>query len=84
LKQIESLLGFALPTPARTEREWWADIVDPQLQWAAWIEAGRTAAPNLAAEIITFERPSRQHGARYGRPLIDDEGRTAMSTISAD
>ena len=56
-EQIEALLGCALPAPARTEREWWTDIVDPQRQCAAWIEAGRTAAPNLAAEIITFERP---------------------------
>ena len=56
--QIEALLGFALPTPARTEREWWTEIVDPQRQCVAWIEAGRTAAPTLAAEIITFERPA--------------------------
>ena len=55
-EQIEALLGFALPTRARTEREWWTGIADPQPQCAAWIEAGRTAAPNLAAEIITFER----------------------------
>ena len=55
-EQIEALLGFALPAPARTEREWWTDIKNPQFQCAAWIEAGRTAAPNLAAEIITFER----------------------------
>jgi hypothetical protein len=57
-EQIEALLGFALPAPARTERAWWTDIVDPQRQCAAWIEAGRTAVPNLAAEIITFERPA--------------------------
>ena len=56
-EQIESLLGLALPTPARTEREWWIDIVDTQGHCAAWIEAGRTATPNLAAGIITFERP---------------------------
>ena len=55
-EQIEALLGFALPAAARTDREWWADIADPQRQWAAWTEAGRTAAPNLAARIITFER----------------------------
>ena len=56
-EQIEALLGFALPAAARTDRGWWADIADPQRQWAAWTEAGRTAAPNLAAGIITFERP---------------------------
>jgi hypothetical protein len=56
-EQIEALLGFALPTPARTEREWWTDIVDMRRHCAAWTGAGRTAAPNLAAGIITFERP---------------------------
>ena len=56
-EQIEALLGFALPTPARTEREWWTDIVDTQRHCAAWTGAGRTAAPNLAAGIVTFERP---------------------------
>jgi hypothetical protein len=55
-EQIEALLGFALPTPARTEREWWTDIVDPQRHSAAWTGAGRSAAPNLAAGTITFER----------------------------
>ena len=57
-EQIEALLGLALPTPARTEREWWTDTADTQRQWAAWTEAGRTAAPNLSAGIITFERPA--------------------------
>ena len=55
-EQIESLLGAALPAPARTEREWWADIVGTQCHCAAWTLAGRTAAPNLAAGNITFER----------------------------
>ena len=55
-EQIEALLGLALPTPARTDRAWWTDTGDTQPQWAAWTEAGRTAAPNLSAGIITFER----------------------------
>ena len=57
LEQIEALLGFALPSPARTEREWWTDTVDTQRHCTAWTGAGRTAAPNLAAGIVTFERP---------------------------
>ena len=55
-EQIEALLGFALPTSARTEREWWTEVVDVQHHCAAWTGAGRTAAPNLAAGIVTFER----------------------------
>jgi hypothetical protein len=57
-EQIEALLGFALPMPARTEREWWTDVVDTRgHHCATWTGAGRTAAPNFAAGIITFERP---------------------------
>jgi hypothetical protein len=56
-EQIEALLGFALPTPARNQREWWTDSVDSHHHSAAWTGAGRTAAPNLSAETITFERP---------------------------
>jgi hypothetical protein len=55
--QIEALIGFALPTPARTEREWWTGIVDTRGPSAAWTGAGRTAAPNLGAGTIRFERP---------------------------
>ena len=57
-EQIEALLGFALPGAARTDRAWWTEIVDAQRHCSAWTEAGRTAAPNLAAGIITFERPA--------------------------
>jgi hypothetical protein len=56
-EQIDALLGFALPTAARIEREWWTDTVDSQRHSAAWTTAGRTAAPNLAAGTIAFERP---------------------------
>jgi hypothetical protein len=55
-EQIEALLGFALSMPARTEREWWATTVETQRHSVAWSEAGRTAAPSLAAGIVTFER----------------------------
>jgi hypothetical protein len=34
-EQIEALLGFALPTPARIEREWWTGTVDTQRLSAA-------------------------------------------------
>ena len=56
-EQIDALLGFALPTPARSERAWWTDTVGSQRHSAAWTAAGRTAAPNLAAGTIKFERP---------------------------
>ena len=55
--QIELLLGFALPAPARTERDWWASIAASASSYSeAWTGAGRTATPNLSARTVTFER----------------------------
>ena len=55
--QMESLLGFALPAPARTEREWWTGAA-LQTGWHsdAWTVASRTATPNLPAGNVAFER----------------------------
>ncbi|HVZ20106.1 MAG TPA: hypothetical protein VG871_03535 [Vicinamibacterales bacterium] len=57
-EQIESLLGFALPQPASTEPGWWtaAGAGDADRHAEAWIRAGRSATPNLAARTIAFER----------------------------
>lgn len=57
--QIEDLLGFALPALARLQREWWADRGaddTPSTQARSWIDASRTAMPNLVARTVTFER----------------------------
>jgi hypothetical protein len=57
--QIEDLMGFPLPAPARVQRDWWANS-DPgaerSRQSDAWILAGRTASVNLGAQCVTFER----------------------------
>lgn len=56
-EQMEALLGFALPTPACTERDWWTDAAVHTTRHAeAWMKAGRTAMPNLSARTVTFER----------------------------
>ena len=56
--QMEDLLGFALPAPARTDPGWWANaagaVRSPQSE--AWTSAHRTAKPNLAAGNVLFER----------------------------
>ncbi len=54
--QIEPSWDSPCPTPARTECEWWATTIETQRHSAAWTEAGRTAAPTLAAGIVTCER----------------------------
>ena len=57
--QIEDILGFTLPDPARVEQEWWADAdADgaPSAQARAWTKAHRTAKANLSAQTTVFER----------------------------
>ena len=57
--QIEDLLGFPLPSPARLQREWWGDtdpVAERSRQSDAWTLAGRTASVNLSAQCVTFER----------------------------
>jgi hypothetical protein len=57
--QIEDLLGFALPDLARRHKEWWANADPdkaPSAQSRSWIQASRSATPNLLAQTVAFER----------------------------
>ena len=56
--QIESLLGFALPSQALTDPDWWnnATVDSGVLLADVWRLAHRTAAPNLLARNVVFER----------------------------
>jgi hypothetical protein len=57
--EIEDLLGFALPDPARLQTEWWtsADQHTERPSHAdSWILASRTAKPNMDARTVEFER----------------------------
>jgi hypothetical protein len=61
--EIEDLLGFSLPAPARARVVWWdgGDFAcDPSSQSLAWTLAGRTATVNLPAEVVVFERDTDQ------------------------
>jgi hypothetical protein len=58
--EIEDLLGFALPDQARSSERWWTDEegrVEPDYS-ESWTLARRTAAPNLRAGTVVFERRS--------------------------
>jgi hypothetical protein len=50
--EIEDLLGFALPGPARLHREWWGS----GKQSDSWTLARRTATVNLLAQTAIFDR----------------------------
>jgi hypothetical protein len=69
--QIEDLLGFRLPDQARLEQGWWTA---PETRAAglnysdAWILASRTAAPNLQAQTVVFERPSSADRKSLSQP----------------
>jgi hypothetical protein len=57
--EIEDLLGFTLPGLARDDLAWWnGGNFDgaTSTQSFAWTLAGRTAAVNLAAQNVVFER----------------------------
>ena len=56
---IEALLGFPLPAPARAQAGWWADPDahgHDSAQSGAWALASRTATPNVAARSVIFDR----------------------------
>jgi hypothetical protein len=56
--EIEDLLGFALPEPARLHREWWTDAANDAVPnySDSWTLASRTAVPNMLAKTVVFER----------------------------
>jgi hypothetical protein len=57
-EQMESLLGFALPEPARSQPDWWTAAASSRDRHPhTWTAAGRTATPNLLAGTVAFERP---------------------------
>ena len=56
-EQIEALLGFAPPSPAFADAKWWTGpCVANDRHSAAWTAARRSAAPQLSARIVAFER----------------------------
>lgn len=56
--QIEDLLGVAVPPEAHERAQWWTDCdgAEPSPQSRAWTQANRTAAVNLFARTVRFER----------------------------
>jgi hypothetical protein len=54
--QIEDLLGSTLPAAARVESAWWTDTTGGTAMSPAWVQAERTALPNLPAGIVRFDR----------------------------
>ena len=70
--EIEDLLGFKLPDPARLQLEWWASGSDAvayrSAQSDSWTLANRTATVNLLAQSVVFERRTARNGPTPVRP----------------
>ena len=59
--EIEDLLGATLPDAARLRTTWWTDATENGVQSPqshAWLDAQRSALPNLVARKVRFERVS--------------------------
>src|SRR4051812_1411934 len=63
LSEIEDILGFALPSSARSDRGWWTGVdadastdASTDAYRGAWTSARRSAVPNFPAGIVVFER----------------------------
>jgi hypothetical protein len=57
--EIEDLVGFPLPEPARVDGAWWegpSATANKSEQAAAWVLADRSAIVNFQAGRVTFER----------------------------
>jgi hypothetical protein len=56
-REMEDLLGFALPVSAKRDARWWAnDDLGNAAHANAWLLARRSATPNLSAGCVSFER----------------------------
>ena len=70
-RQVEDLLGSALPDSARARQEWWTNKdneADKSSLSDAWVMAGRTAKANLLARTVAFERSAEPpRDAKSGR-----------------
>ena len=57
--EIEDLAGFALPDLARLSNDWWTTPGSGTTRSCfadSWIQANRTARPNLGARTVAFLR----------------------------
>jgi hypothetical protein len=54
--EIEDLSGSALPDLARRSIDWWTSPEPDSWIADSWIQAKRTALPNLDAQTVAFNR----------------------------
>lgn len=68
-RDIEAVLGRALPKSARTHRAWWSNNGSNNVMTKEWLAAGRVSeSVDMGSERVTFVRSRPAHGARYDAP----------------
>ena len=73
-REIEDVLGFALPDSARLYPAWWSNG-GRHSHALAWVAAGFRARPQIPSEVIVFERDagSGEPARRSGPPWFDPD-----------
>jgi hypothetical protein len=67
-REVEAVLGFALPPSARIHPAWWSNNRGTNVAVKAWRDAGwRTTRVDLVGERVTFVREAAP-GVRFGEP----------------
>lgn len=69
-REIEDVLGFALPDSARLYPAWWSNG-DRHSHALAWVAAGFVVRPRLDDQTVLFERRQPLKTARSSPPWFD-------------
>lgn len=60
-REIEEILGFALPPAARRHRAWWSNNDSNNVMTRAWLDAGwRTEQVDMNRETLVFRRATKE------------------------
>jgi hypothetical protein len=79
-KDVERVLGFALPPSARAHAAWWSNNRGTNVAVKAWRDAGwRTSRVDINAERVTFVRDAERRSA----PRQSDHGLSGVSEDGA-
>ncbi len=79
--EIDQVVAGGLPRSARTYSEWWANRESSQPHSAAWLRAGRLAAPDFDAGTATFALDRDEALSRLGAYVPKTERSTPVNAF---